>query len=134
VTRSERPSLALTPLELERWKEAAATSGLTLSAYVRQTVEVRIAENGHVLDLVGVNAAAEILGVSKQRVSQLAAAQGKMPQPLGRLDGRARLWPRSTIEAFAWERRRKHASSLSVPTPSPAPSTENPSEALSACP
>jgi hypothetical protein len=133
VTRAKRPSLALSEAELERWKEAASEAGVTFSSFVRETVEVRIApENGHALELVGVIAAAEILGVSKQRVSQLAA-QGKTPRPLGRIDGRAPLWRREVIEAFARERSR-HGNALSLPTPSPAPSTENPSEALSACP
>jgi hypothetical protein len=130
VTRDKRPSLALSETELERWKEAASEAGVTFSSLVREAVEVRLGpENGHALDLVGVVAAAPIIGVSKQRVSQLAA-QGGMPPPLGRLDGRAPFWRREAIEAFARTRRREHTGALqgdalSAPTPLTVP---NPGE------
>jgi predicted DNA-binding transcriptional regulator AlpA len=42
---------------------------------------------------------AEFLGVSTQRVDQLALA-GRFPAPSGRL-GRARYWERSDVEAWA---------------------------------
>ena len=46
-----------------------------------------------------VTAIAEFLGVSTQRVDQLALA-GRFPAPSG-LSGRTRLWERSDVEAWA---------------------------------
>lgn len=66
-------------------------------------------------DLVSGPEAGEILGVSRQRVHQLAAEHPHFPQPLYKL-AVGSLWVRAGIEAFAadWERKpgrpRKEAS------------------------
>jgi len=56
-------------------------------------------------DLVGVAEAAEILGVTKQRVSELARSR-RFPKPLYDLAA-GPIWVKATIEAFAerWERK-----------------------------
>jgi hypothetical protein len=42
MARTELFRLRLTPTELEDWHEAASHAGLTLSAYVRETVAAQI--------------------------------------------------------------------------------------------
>jgi predicted DNA-binding transcriptional regulator AlpA len=63
-------------------------------------------EQSTVPDLVSGPEVAEILGVSRQRVHQLAANHPQFPQPLYRL-GVGSLWVRAAIERFAeeWERK-----------------------------
>jgi hypothetical protein len=58
-------------------------------------------------DIVGAAEAAEILGVSRQRVHQLLRENPRFPEPLYRLRGTGPLWVRAGIEAFTrrWERK-----------------------------
>lgn len=55
------------------------------------------------LDLVGLADIAAILGVSKQRVQELAATDRLFPPPIGRFSG-GKLYLRSMIEAFGAHR------------------------------
>lgn len=55
------------------------------------------------LDLVGLADIASILGVSKQRVQELAATDQLFPPPIGRFSG-GKLYMRSMIEAFGAHR------------------------------
>ncbi|MQA84766.1 MAG: hypothetical protein GEV03_09130 [Streptosporangiales bacterium] len=57
-------------------------------------------------DVVSTVEAAEILGVSRQRVHQLLASHADFPTPLYEL-GTGKIWTWSAIEAFAkaWDRR-----------------------------
>jgi hypothetical protein len=70
--------------------------------------DVLDAENAHptLPELVSVPEAAEILGVSPQRVHELAVGHRGFPEPVYELRT-GRLWLRAAIEAFAqrWERR-----------------------------
>ncbi len=51
------------------------------------------------LDLIGATEIAALLGVSRQRVNQLAHAEG-FPKPVGKLR-QARIWNREDVEAWA---------------------------------
>ncbi len=66
--------------------------------------------------LVGVHEAAEILGVSKQRIADLAATSKSFPRPVAQLAG-GRIWPRSAIEAFRSTRTGKPGRPRSSATP-----------------
>lgn len=57
-------------------------------------------------ELVSVPEAAEILGVSQQRVRELAGASGSFPEPMYELRT-GKLWLRDAIDAFAQNRERK---------------------------
>lgn len=70
------------------------------------------------MQLVGIAEIAEILGVSTQRVGQLAEEHDRFPAPIGTLKA-GRVYTRASVEAFAasdWRRKRG-------PKPKPAAST-----------
>jgi hypothetical protein len=66
-------------------------------------------------ELVGVAELAEILGVSKQRISELAATE-KFPRPLAQLKG-GPVWDRASIGNFlqTWQRKPGRPSKKAVP-------------------
>lgn len=83
-----------------------AVAPVTRVEVVREDVRDAELELPTLPDLVSGPEAAEILGVSRQRVHQLAHSHRDFPRPLYRL-GAGSLWARSAVEAFAdrWERR-----------------------------
>jgi predicted DNA-binding transcriptional regulator AlpA len=58
------------------------------------------------MELLGASEAAEVLGVSRQRVYQLVETYSDFPKPVAQL-GRGAIWKRSDIERWAkgWERK-----------------------------
>ena len=90
---------ALNGTGADRWPVVAAEV-LTLGEQIRRLDEPAFPE------LVGLLEAAEILGVSKQRVGQLDKEHAGFPSPLQRLRS-GPVWSRHAIEAFdeRWERR-----------------------------
>lgn len=63
-------------------------------------------EESRILDLVGLAEIASILGVSKQRVQELAANDELFPPPVGRVSG-GTVYMKSMIDAFAAHRSAK---------------------------
>lgn len=53
----------------------------------------------------GLTGAAEVLGVSKQRVLQLEEA-GVLPEPDGIIDGKRRVWEEKSFRTWAAKRRK----------------------------
>jgi hypothetical protein len=92
---------------------ATAVEGLTWEA-----AEARV-EEPLVPELVGLTEIAELLSVSKQRASQLAAEHASFPRPAQTIAA-GKLWPRSSVEKWAstWERRRTGRPRNAAPQPS----------------
>lgn len=91
--------------------DSAAKAGLPDWPVVRvETIDEDarddLATSPNMPDLVSGPEIARLLGVSRQRVHQLAAGNPQFPKPLYRL-GVGSLWTRSAIERFAeeWERK-----------------------------
>lgn len=63
------------------------------------------------LDLVSQAEAADLLGLSRQRVTQLVE-EGRAPRPAGKLR-RGFVWERADVERWAEERRNGHEAGLS---------------------
>ena len=121
ANRAEGPGFTLT---IGRDERDAITAARTAAQFIR-TVSGKIA-TGQVIDLrvrtpeqfetealrpdfpslASAADAAEILGVSRQRVHQLAASNTRFPAPVARV-GTGPLWTVPAIEHFAriWERR-----------------------------
>lgn len=66
------------------------------------TVTIRRPPVGEPGDIVGVQEAAEILGVERTRIARYTR-NGQMPVPIS-TTGKTRLWLRSEVEAFRDER------------------------------
>jgi hypothetical protein len=75
---------------------------------------------GEVADLMGVGEAAALLGVSKQRVHQLARS-AEFPQPLVRLAATP-VWSGEDLRRYAGARRRIHECPTCQCGPKPGPS------------
>lgn len=92
------------------WRQAVARARVTIARVERAeavTHDQLTRELAEPLlpELVGVAETAEILGVSKQRVGELAA-EGRLPRPVADLRS-GTIWTRPSVEAFLarWERR-----------------------------
>lgn len=92
-------------------EQLAAEAGMPVWPVVRAEAvrhDVLEAENEHstLPELVSAPEAAEILGVSPQRLHELASTHGQFPEPVYELRT-GRLWLRDAIEAFGvrWERK-----------------------------
>lgn len=70
----------------------------------KTVTHVNILEQGQTLGLAGVAEAAEILGVTRQRVTQLAK-QDAFPTELGRIAA-GPVWDRHDLETYSKTRRR----------------------------
>jgi hypothetical protein len=88
------------------FKVGLPTEPVTRLEVVREDIRDAELERPQLPELVSGTEAAEILGVTRQRVHQLAAAHPDFPKPAYRL-GVGSLWFRSGIEGFAqrWQRR-----------------------------
>lgn len=73
---------------------------------MRQDVLKAANERPTMPEIVSVPEAADILGVSQQRVRELAATQARFPKPVYELRT-GKLWLRTAIEAYAERRPRK---------------------------
>jgi predicted DNA-binding transcriptional regulator AlpA len=82
------------------WRKRDAAAAAELVQHRYRLSKVRdVLLRGDEVKLWKVTDIAEFLGVSTQRVDQLALA-GRFPAPSG-LSGRTRLWERSDVEAWA---------------------------------
>jgi hypothetical protein len=108
---AEMPASALSRAE-KMIRDAAAEAGLPLWPFIRAEVVLGelLAETlivpPRLPDLVSAAEAAEVLGVSRQRLHQLATEDPGFPSPLYEL-AVGRLWARPAIENFnaTWQRR-----------------------------
>ena len=57
-------------------------------------------------DLLGISEVAKVLGVSRQRVHQLADSDPDFPNPVAKLS-RGRLWSR--VQISEWDRRKRRS-------------------------
>lgn len=57
--------------------------------------------------VVGAGEIAQLLGVSRQRVHELAQTHDDFPEPIARLSGRTPVWDRAQVENWAkqWQRK-----------------------------